>query len=470
MGSSQDTQETHVLTKSTFLRGLRCGKSLMLNALHDELSGPLDADSLMRMGQGQEVGMLARKRYPGGQIGRIPGQIFILVDILVKGNAGWQLIEVKSTTKADKDHLWDVAVQAFVLRGTGLALQDASLLHMNREYFRQGELDLQMLFSEAPLLDQVLDIEAEVTQSVTGSKSLLALGEVPERDIGVHCVKPNTCDFKEHCWQHLPSPSVFDVYYIGKKAFNLYGEGITRIEDIPEDFSLDRRSHFHIGAHKAGETIIEREKLLTYIDSLEYPLYYLDFETIALPIPAWDGLRPYNQVPFQYSLHVQNEPGGEAVHSGYLARAGVDPRREFLESLLPETEGTGSIVVYYKSFERGVLASLGEQFPEYRTAIDQRIERLVDLRDPFSKRLFFVPAMGGSTSLKAVLPALVPDLSYDVLEVQNGTQAMAVFLALADQGDSDVREARRIELWEYCKLDTWAMVRILDVLREQRAV
>jgi hypothetical protein len=139
---------------------------------------------------------------------------------------------------------------------------------------------------------------------------------------------------------------------------------------------------------------------------------------------------------------------------------------EFLESLVAATEGLGSIVVYYKPFEKGVLDSLGDQFPEYRTAMDQRIERLVDLRDPFSQRLIYTPAMGGSMSLKAVLPALVPELSYEALEIQNGTQAMAAFLALTDPADASEIEARRSDLWEYCRLDTLAMVRILDVLME----
>jgi hypothetical protein len=290
---------------------------------------------------------------------------------------------------------------------------------------------------------------------------------VPERDIGPYCNDPRACDFKGHCWAHLPSPSVFDVYYIGKKAFDLYGEGITRIEEIPESFSMGKRSSFHVRAHKAGEMIVKKDELRAFLDSLEYPLFHLDFETFNLPIPPWDGLRPYSQVPFQYSLHAQNEPGAEPVHSGFLAEAGVDPRRAFLDSLLPATEGSGSIVAYYKSFEKGVLAALAEQLPEYGEAIEQRIERLVDLRDPFSKRWFYTPAMGGSTSLKDVLPALVPELTYDALEIQDGRQAMRVFLELADQVDSTAYDAQRKDLWAYCQLDTLAMVRILDVLMGQ---
>jgi hypothetical protein len=480
------------LTKSTFLRGLRCGKSLMLDALHDELRDQPDAEARMRMLQGQEVGRLAQGRYPDGETGRMPGAnplslqrtqdlieagagviyeaafqhdgVFILVDILVKGTSGWRLIEVKSTTKVEDEHHWDVAVQAHVLRGAGLTLEDVCLLHVNRDYVRKGGLDLETLFTEASLWNEALEADAVVGQSVAESRALIAAGEVPERDIGPHCNNPRDCDFKIHCWQHLPSPSVFDVYYIGKKAFDLYVEGITRIEEIPDDFNIGKRSSFHVRAHKSGETIIKREELRPFIDSLEYPLYHLDFETFNQPIPPWDGLSPYNQIPFQYSLHVQAEPGSESVHSGFLAEAGVDPRQAFLESLLPATEGSGSIIAYYKSFEKGVMAALAEQFPEHAEAIEGRIERLVDLRDPFGKQWFHAPAMGGSTSLKAVLPALVPELSYDALEIKDGRQAMRVFMSLADQVGSMAYEAERKNLWEYCKLDTLAMVRILDTL------
>jgi hypothetical protein len=488
----KSSHETHVLTKSTFLRGLRCGKALMLDALHGDLRDPPDADARMRMRLGQDVGQVARRRYPGGEIGRIPGHIpislertqelieggaqviyeaafqhdgvYILADVLVRGEAGWRLIEVKSKTGLDDEHLWDVAVQAYVLRGNGLTLEDACLLHINSDYVRQGDLDLQALFTEAPLLDEVLQVEAEVAHSVAESKALLARSEVPEREIGPHCKNPVLCDFKGHCWQHLPSPSVFDVYFIGKKAFDLYGEGITRIEEIPEDFKLGNRSRFHVQAHKAGRTIVKPEPLRTFIESLEYPLFHLDFETFQSPIPPWDGLRPWGHVPFQYSLHVQQTPGAEPVHSGFLAEAGVDPRKAFIESLLPATEGSGSIVAYHMIFERGVMAALAEQFPEHADALAQRIERLVDLRDPFGKQWVYLPAMGGSTSLKAVLPALVPELTYDALEIHNGAQAMSVFLELADQKGSAAYEAQRKDLWEYCKLDTLAMVRILDVL------
>ncbi len=466
----------------------------MLDTLHPELRDSIDAQSQLRMRLGQEVGMLARQRYPGGEIGRIPGAIepslkrtqeliesgvtvlyepafrhagvFIQVDILAKGELGWRLIEVKSTSQVKDHHLWDVAIQLFVLRGEGVPIEDATLLHMNRDYVRQGALDLGELFTESPLLAQAQELFPEVEASVRRSIAHLESGEIPDLDIGPYCLEPENCDFIGHCWEHLPDPSVFNVYRLtSKKKFELYDSGITQIEQIPATFEMPSSSTFHAEAHKAGKVILKRDQLHIFIEDLIYPLYFLDFETFGIPIPPYDGIRPYSNVPFQYSLHVQEHPDQEPRHSGFLAKAGVDPRQEFVERMLADTEGTGNIVVYNASFERNVLRGLAEQLPEYSEAFEQRIDRMVDLMEPFRQRLYWTPEMGGSVSLKSVLPALVPELSYDVLVVQDGTQAMSVYLGLADLGDVSSAEELRQALWEYCELDTLAMVRILGALR-----
>jgi hypothetical protein len=283
--------------------------------------------------------------------------------------------------------------------------------------------------------------------------------------IGPHCTDPVDCDFIGYCWKDVPNPSVFDVYFIGKKAHELYAKGIERIEDIPEDQPLDKRSTFHIEAYKAGETVINPQMIRGFLSRLSYPLYYLDFETFALPIPPYDGLSPYTKVPFQYSLHVQSGPGAPVSHRGFLAEVGDDPRREFLEQLIVDTEGDGSIVVYYLPFERSVLSTLAETFPDHRGEIEERIERLVDLLEPFKKRAYWHPDMGGSNSLKNVLPVFAPELSYEQMDISNGEQAMVEFINLERENGPAEVEATRDALWEYCKLDTLAMVRILDGLR-----
>jgi hypothetical protein len=481
------------LTKSTFLRGLQCQKSLALSARHPELRMPPTTPAQFRMRQGQLVGMLARRRYPGGEIGRLPGAfqvslertqalidsgnpviyeaafeaagVRVVADILAQGQNGWRLIEVKSTTRAKPEHLWDVAVQVYVLRAAGMELEDACLLHLDTGYVRKGLLDVQALFAETPFMGELETLQTQVEQAIAECQATLASGEVPQVPIGRHCTEPVDCDFMDHCWQDVPSPSVFDVYFIGKKAYALYDQGIELIEDIPADHPLDKRSLFHIQAHKKGELIVKPDPIRTFLSGLSYPLHYLDFETLAVPIPPFDGVSPYTKVPFQYSLHVQDEPGGELRHSGYLAQAGEDPRRDFLGQLLEETSGEGSIVVYHQPFESSVLKSLASWLPANRGEIEQRLKRMADLLEPFRQRAYWHPGMGGSNSLKAVLPVFAQDLSYDEIAISDGESAMVEFWGLQDEDDLDRVQATRRALWEYCQLDTLAMVRILDGLR-----
>lgn len=481
------------LSKSTFLRGLQCQKSLALDALRPDLRDPLDLPTQFRMRMGQEVGMLARRCYPGGSVARIPDSFLIshqrtrdlieggetviyeasleaqgvriVADVLVRGQRGWRLIEIKSATEARPEHAWDIAVQVYVARRAGLDLEDALLLHPNKEYVRRGELDYTALFSETPLSAEAEELQPEVERVIARSLDTLRSGEVPQVEIGPHCRDPVDCDFIGYCWGHLPDPSVFDVYYIGKRAHDLYARGIEHIEDIPADYPLDKRSAFHVQAHKAGETIVNPSELRRFVDGLIYPVYYLDFETFSVPVPPFDGLSPYTKVPFQYSLHIQEEPGGALAHSGFLAQADIDPRREFLDRLLDEIGTQGSILVYYLPFERGVLQALRESHPEYGQEIEGLIDRMVDLLDPFRQRAYWHPMMGGSNSLKQVLPVFAPDLSYQEMDITNGEEAMAIYLGYGAEDVLPGEGQRRQALWEYCKLDTLAMVRILEGLR-----
>jgi hypothetical protein len=486
--------EKALLSKSTLLRGAQCQKALALDALHPELRDPLAPPEQLRMRFGQEVGLAARERYPGGSVGRIPDSyaaslkrtqdlilagarviyeaafeadgVRVVADILARGRVGWRVIEVKSTTEPKPEHLLDVAVQIHTLRQCGLELQGAGLLHLNKEYVRQGDLDYEALFAETSLSAEADELQGKAGRLIEISRATLQSERVPDIPIGPHCRDPADCDFIGYCWRNIPSPSVFDVYYIGKKAYDLYAQGVERIEDIPRGYPLNRRSAVHVEAHKAGELIVRPAELRSFLAGFKYPLYYMDFETFALPIPPFDGLKPYDKVPFQYSLHVQSDPGGPLQHSGYLASAGIDPRRDFLERLLEETEAGGSIVVYSLPFERGVMESLAERFSGRREAIRNRVERMVDLLVPFRQRSYWHPGMGGSNSLKQVLPVFAPELSYEDLEIGDGESAMAAFLSLEEEGDPRRTDELRQALWHYCELDTLAMVRIVDGLRE----
>jgi hypothetical protein len=486
--------ETHILSKSTFLRGAQCQKSLYLDHYHHELREQLDQGAQHRMTLGLQVGELARNLFPGGELARAKGPfiakaalnrtrelieggtpviyeaavqhdgVLTLLDILVRTDSGWNVYEVKSTTDVKDEHHLDVALQYFILNGLGMLIEDIYLLHLNRDYVRQGDLDLTALFTPISLLEPAQALQTAVAAGIEACKTTLNRDSVPEIDIGPYCKDPVECNFIGHCWAHVPEISVFKVHFLGKKAFNLYAQDVLRIEDIPEDYPLSKRSRFHVEAHKSGETIVDRQALRQFLDNLIYPLHYLDFETFMLPIPPFNDTRPYLQIPYQYSLHLRDQPGGVLQHSGFMAEAGTDPRQEFIERLLEDIQQSGTIMVYNLAFERGRLTELVKGFPEFADQLEDRIERLVDLMVPFQQRHLYIPEMHGSYSIKAVLPALVDDLSYEGMSISDGTQAMVAYLSLWDDPDPAHILTIRDELWEYCKLDTLAMVRIIDEL------
>jgi hypothetical protein len=475
---------------------VRCLKSLYLDRNHDELRDPLDVSAQRVLREGRAVGELAQELFPGGALARVGapfdfagalartqvyieageaviyeaaiehGGVLTFTDLLVREGDRWSLYEVKSANDVKPEYAWDVALQVHLLRESGFKLENAFLVHLNREYIRQGELDPPKLFVIVPCLDEIAPLLPEVAGWIDRCIATLDQDEAPEIEIGPHCDDPHPCDFKGHCWAHVPHPSVFNVHYLGKGAFKLYDQGVLRIEDIPDDYPLQKRSRFHVEAHKSGQTIVKPEALREFLGRLKYPLHFLDFETFSTAIPPFDGLGPHAQVPYQYSLHRQTEPVAEPEHSGYLAEAGTDPRAPLLERLLPETTGSGAIVVYNAGFERRILRGLADGFPAHRDEIAAREDRLVDLMEPFRQRHLYLPAMGGSYSLKAVLPALVPELEYAELEISDGTAAMEAYFELAEMVDPKGIQRVREALWDYCRLDTLAMVRIVARLTD----
>ena len=486
----------HVLSKSTFLRGLQCHKSLYLNrhqrGLRDQISPEQDAVFAI----GREVGVLAQGLFPGGVQSKpqnnfefqravevtselITGgkdviyeaafqhdQVLALVDILVRDGDRWRAYEVKSSTSVKDVHLPDAAIQYYVMKGQGIELADISIVHLNTDYVRHGELDLDELFKLVSVRSEVMARQDEIPGLVAELKGVLDGGVVPDIPIGPQCNDPYACDFIGHCWSEVPEYSVFNVTRLSEeKAFELYWDGIVRPKDIPANYPLGEAAANQVRSDKTGITRIAEVAIHDFLEGLNYPLHFLDFETFSPAIPPFDGTRPYRQIPFQYSVHRKRSPMGNLEHSGFLAEAGADPRLPLIESMLSDLEGPGDIMVY-SSFEAGRIKDLAEQFPEHSQPLLALLERLEDLMQPFRNRAYYAPEMHGSYSIKAVLPALVPGLSYQELKIADGWAAMRAYSDLADEKDPEQVEAVRNDLWEYCKLDTLAMVRILEKLEE----
>ncbi len=491
--------QEHRLSKSSFLRGIRCPKSLYLDLHRTDQRDPLPVGAVRRMQEGQEVHRLAQTRFPGGVYASIPAPLDIpgalartqnmidagettlyeaafsadgvvcFIDLLQHDGSGWNLYEVKSTTSYKGHQLWDIALQVYVLLKAGLVLHEANLLHLNSDYSRSGELDVEELFAVEPLMPMVEGVLDDVREGIRHCLQTIDSSSQPEIDIGPYCDDPDPCDFKGYCWEHIPSPSVFDVFRLQRqKKFELYSQGVVRIEDIPDEFPMGASSAFHVDAHKQARKIIDRAAIQEFLEGLVYPLNFLDFESYTTAIPPFDGLSPHGQIPFQYSLHIQKDPDGELSHFEYLADAGVDPRAALLDRLLRDMSEAGDIITYNMSFEKMILNRLRDQIPGYEEEIAVLLGRIKDLMKPFQNRHYYVPEMNGSASLKSVLPVLVPEMGYEELAISDGTSAMESFLSLTDISDLVEADKVRKALLDYCAQDTLAMVRILEVL--QRSV
>ena len=486
------------LSKSTFIRGLQCEKSLYLYKHHYRLKDPTPSSLQPVFDQGTNIGLLAQELFPNGADASpenhfkmvesvVKTQDFVsqgesiiyeatfqfnnvlaALDILVKDEEGWKAYEVKSSTKVSETYIKDAAIQYHTITNSGVDLKDISIVHINNQYTREGELDIHQLFTIESVYDQVLEFLPQIPNQVRRLKNVIESPETPNVDIGNHCSDPYDCDFKGTCWKHIPDYSIFNISRLKKdKKFDLYNKGVITLDDIDLGHTdLNPNQVLQVQSEVNGTTYIDIEEIRNFTNGLNYPLYYLDFETIGPAVPKYNGSRPYQQLVFQYSLHIQETLTSVIEHREYLADPSQDPRIGFIEQLISDCGTSGDILVYNIGFERGKINDLIEVFPEYSNELRGIVNRLKDLMIPFQQKWYYTPEMRGSYSIKYVLPALVPELSYNDLEIKEGGTASNTFLSMVNGSfKGDVKETRR-QMLEYCKLDTFAMVKILEKLLE----
>jgi predicted RecB family nuclease len=483
------------ISKSKFCAGVQCLKRLYWLVHEPELAVQPDAADQAIMQQGQEVGMLARKSFPGGIEVRsdrgfdeairttrelvanreIPaiyegvfehGGVLARVDVLHRRRDGrWRLIEVKSTTAVKEHHLDDLAVQYRVVSRSGLDVASACLAHVNRGYIFDGNsIDVRRFFRFRNLTRRVERLQPKLTFQLRSQFTVLSMPKAPDIAPGRQCSDPVTCEFYERC--NLPRPNDHIGYLPrlhASAAEELEEMGIESIRDVPDDFELTEIQRRAATCVQTGELWFS-EELGKELRSLKYPLCFMDFETVNPAIPRFAGMRPYDQIPFQWSVHLQKEPGRALEHFEFLATDTSDPRRDFIASLCPVLGKSGSIVVY-SVFESQRLAELAARVPEFEERIKEIQRRLWDLL-PVVRNHAYHPKFAGSYSIKNVLPALVPGMTYTGMEVADGTDAGLAWESLI-RGGLDQAERDRIKraLLEYCGQDTLAMVRLLERLR-----
>ena len=481
-----------MLSKSRYLNGLQCSRLLWIASNEPERIPEPDAATQQIFDQGNLVGELAKKLFPRGQdvptenfmgnlsmtkellrqrnplfeAGVLSGKIYSRVDILNPVNENeWDIIEVKSSTSVKEVNIHDVSFQRLCCDDNGLKIRKCFLACISNQYVRNGEINPKELFI-------IQDISKEVTAAGEGIRDriahmfeIISASVCPEATIGPHCSDPYACALTE-CWDGLPEHNVFTLHYGGKKSLELYRSGVLDIADIPPSYKLNDKQRIQCTCVVNGTPYVDKDAVRRFLASLKYPLSYLDFETFGTAIPLFNGTRPYQNVPFQFSLHVQETPGGEPRHFSFLAEGRRDPRPELLTSLSRLIGNSGIIVAYNKSFEEGVLKDLGNTFPEYSGWSDSVISRLVDLIVPFRSFHYYHPSQKGSASLKSVLPAIT-GTGYEEMPIPRGDDASLAFLTITFE-DLAAEEVARIRegLLAYCALDTECMVRIVERLQE----
>jgi len=482
------------ISKSKFVAGLQCLKRLYWQVHAPELAVEANPASEAIFEQGREVGLLARQLFPGGievcaagleQAIRTTNElianpevpaifegvfeydgVLVRVDVLQRRKGDlWRLVEVKSASNLKESHLEDVAIQSYVLSGLGIKLASVWLAHINREYVLNGEaVDPRNLFLFRNLTQGAQDFQPELKLQLRSQFQVLAMPEPPEIGTGPHCTSPVTCEFFDRCNPPLPNDHVGHLPRLHASAMEQLQElRIESIHDIPADFELSEFQRRVCTAMQTGQPWFSAE-LKAEFESLKYPLYFMDFETVNPAIPRFRGMHPYDHLPFQWSVHVQRQPGAEPEHYEFLALDGGDPRPAFISSLCEALGERGSIVVYNEQFESQRLWELAGWLPEYTQRIRDIQSRLWDLL-PVVRKHAYHPAFGGSFSLKAVLPALVPEMTYEGMEVPNGQAAGLAWQGMIGGDCSDAeRQSKRKALLDYCGQDTLALVKLLERL------
>jgi hypothetical protein len=396
---------------------------------------------------------------------RIPGA-FALADVMLpdlsSDTVQWQMIEVKSSTGVKDYHRDDVAIQTYIAQRSGISLSKVGVAHINTQFVYPGDEEYIGLLHVENLTDEATSRHTEVEQWIEDAQSTAAMENEPIIEVGAQCCKPFTCGFYNYCRRDTPKPkypiSILPRVHTAKLR-DWQRRGITELEDVPDN-EINLIQQRVKTATLSGETYFNAEGAASALGPQAPHTYFLDFETVTFPVPIWKGTRPYQQLPFQYSLH-RLDKSGELQHTEFLDTSGDDPRKALVEQLIQDCASDGVIYAYNVGFELGVLNNLAESFPEYSEQLKAIMRRLDDLL-PIARDYYYHPSQKGKWSLKDVLPAICPQLCYSKLEeVQNGMHAVDAYQEVIS---SHTKPERKQELskrmLEYCKHDTYATVEI----------
>ena len=492
----------NIISKSRFVSGIQCAKKLYFDIFRKDLKPEISEQQELLFSTGHEIGELAQSAFPNGKdaspdnyydfsksiqdtrdwinsgVNTIyeaafsTNGVLAALDILHHTENERWAIEVKSSSEVKKYHLTDASLQYWVMNKSGFKPDKFFLMHINTAYIKDGNINPNQLFTLTDITNQVVNNQSWVEENLDLLKQIISTTDEPKVEIGTHCNSPFNCDYKDHCWKHIPEQSVFSLYSPRGLEWELYKQGILKIIDIPQTIALNPRQSLQVNGQKFGHSNIDKASISEFLNSWKFPLYFFDFETIFPALPVLDGTRPFQQVPFQYSLHILEEFGAKYSHKEFLAEPkdfsgiSIDPRKKLIEQMKLDFGGTGSIVAYNATFEISRLKELALAFPEEQVFIEEIIVRFVDLLIPFRNGWYYTPKMEGSASIKSVLPAIAPKFSYKDLEISNGGDASNTFLSMINNKFNGDEVRTRESLKKYCERDTLGMVIIWEELNK----
>lgn len=481
------------LSKSSYCRGIQCKKILWLEKHKPEEKEETNNDRILE--QGNDIHEVARYLF-GSHINieyreNLSQMIedtmntidsykdviiteasftyknnFCSVDILKKNNNSYEIYEIKSSTELKDIYINDASYQYYVLTSLGLKVTKVSLVHINSNYIRIGDLDLDQLFIKQDITKEIKDLQENVKNNIKEINEYVEKNEAI-KDIDENCFKPYPCPFFKYCTKHLPEKNIFDIPKMQtRQKLKLYQKGIYSYEDLlKEEINENTKKILEYELYNK-EDYIDKVKIKEFLDTLKEPIYFLDFETYQMPIPLYNNVSPYEQIPFQYSLHYIES---NLKHKEFLAEAGTDPRRTLAEQLIKDIPKDVTTLAYNMGFEKGVIKRLAKLYPDLSEHLMNIHDNIKDLMIPFQKGYYYTKDMHGSYSIKYVLPALFPDdpsLNYKNLDlIHNGGEAMSSFQDLINKTKEEQKYIRE-RLLRYCELDTYAMVKIYEKLKE----
>lgn len=486
------------LSKSSLIKGIQCSKALYLYKYHYDLKDPVSRQQQEKFDRGHRVGKLAQSLFPGGKDCTPPNimsydqsikatealvrakfpviyeaafkyqGILVALDILVHRDGKWYAYEVKSSLKITKTYLQDIAIQYYVMKNSGIELEDVFIIHINGEYIlKENQLNIEELFKIVSVKDQVQELQLDIEASISRARSVLSLEDVPEVETGPQCFKPYPCDFLGYCWkgeQKNPILSIAGANILDKIQW--IKSGIKHVKDIPLESWSSSRMIAQKEANTTNTPYINHKALEEFMQNIQYPLYFFDIEAYQPAIPLFDETTPFQAIPFQFSIHFAESAEATLKDKEYITPPGEDGREAFLKAFIEATEAPGQILVFNTILEKGILFKLGKLYPKYAKFIKDRMQRMVDLETPFKKDWYYHPKMSGSYSMKSILPALIDNMSYKNMNIKEGVDAMILYQQLAYEEDVAAKAKTIEDLLSYCRMDTLALYHVYKYLKD----